>query len=110
MTDRRVPGTDGDIARADYDSRVAGRTRYADQSVDVAAGARYFVPRCHWEEPVLYRREGPALSDQPTTKAEERRALVFLTILAAPIFAVAVVAGYGFLVWIMQLFTGPPGS
>jgi nitrate reductase NapE len=28
----------------------------------------------------------------------------------APIIAGAIVAGYGFLVWMYQLFAGPPGS
>ena len=44
------------------------------------------------------------------TKADERRAFVFLAVLAAPILAVAIVGGYGFVVWVMQMFTGPPGS
>ncbi len=45
-----------------------------------------------------------------TTKNDERRAFWFLAVFAAPILAVLVVGGYGFLVWITQILTGPPGS
>jgi nitrate reductase NapE len=44
--------------------------------------------------------------------AERRRELVMFFILAVviwPFVAVAVVGGYGFLVWMYYLFTGPPG-
>jgi periplasmic nitrate reductase NapE len=35
---------------------------------------------------------------------------LFLTVFLAPILAVAIVGGYGFAIWIYQIFTGPPGS
>jgi nitrate reductase NapE len=44
------------------------------------------------------------------TRSQERRSLVFLSVVMAPVLAVAIVAGYGFLVWIFQMFAGPPGS
>jgi nitrate reductase NapE len=50
------------------------------------------------------------LSEEVVTKTDERRAFLFLAVFLAPILAVAIVGGYGFLIWIMQLFTGPPGS
>lgn len=50
------------------------------------------------------------MSEESVTKTDERRAFVFLAVLAAPILAVAVVGGYGFLVWILQMFAGPPAS
>ncbi len=43
--------------------------------------------------------------------AEKRRELavfLFLTLVLAPLLAVIVVAGYGFLVWMYQLVVGPP--
>lgn len=40
------------------------------------------------------------------TKTQELRAFFFLTVVAAPILAVAIVGGYGFFVWMYQLFTG----
>lgn len=45
-------------------------------------------------------------NQQPITKAQELRAFFFLTIVTAPILAVAVVGGYGFFVWMYQLVTG----
>ena len=44
------------------------------------------------------------------TKAQELRSFLFLSVVTAPVLAVVIVAGYGFLVWIYQMFAGPPGS
>lgn len=48
-----------------------------------------------------------------TTEAPSRReeitAFIVLAILIWPILAVAVVGGYGFLVWMWQIIFGPPG-
>ena len=45
------------------------------------------------------------------SKAEERRVFLFLTVVLAPILAVGVVGGYGFVVWMFQLLTGRlPGA
>jgi nitrate reductase NapE len=46
----------------------------------------------------------------PSTKAQELRAFLTLSVLLAPVLAVAVVSGYGFLVWMFQLVAGPPGA
>lgn len=46
------------------------------------------------------------------TRVEQRRelrAFLFLTIFLAPILAVGLVASWGFIVWIFQMFAGPPG-
>lgn len=40
----------------------------------------------------------------------ETRVLLFLTFILAPVVAVAFVGGYGFLIWIFQMFAGPPGA
>jgi len=40
----------------------------------------------------------------------EMLAFLFLTVVMAPVIAGLVIAGYGFLVWIYQMFAGPPGS
>lgn len=45
-------------------------------------------------------------------RAQKRRELlmfVFLAIVIWPFIAVAVVGGFGFLVWMYQLIAGPPG-
>jgi nitrate reductase NapE len=34
---------------------------------------------------------------------------VVLAVLIWPVIAVGIVGGYGFLVWMYRLFTGPPG-
>ena len=45
-----------------------------------------------------------------STHREELRSVLFLAFVMAPIVAVAVVSGYGFLVWMFQLVAGPPGQ
>lgn len=45
-----------------------------------------------------------------TRRRQELRAFLFLTVVLAPVLAVAIVAGFGFLVWIFQLFAGPPSG
>jgi nitrate reductase NapE len=46
--------------------------------------------------------------DKSFTKAQEFRSFLFLAVVMAPVIAGVVVAGYGFLVWIYQIFAGPP--
>ncbi|MDX5373945.1 MAG: periplasmic nitrate reductase, NapE protein [Pseudomonadaceae bacterium] len=51
----------------------------------------------------------PSPSTTPTSKAKETRLFLFLVVCLFPLLSVAIVGGYGFLVWILQIFTGPPG-
>lgn len=44
--------------------------------------------------------------DKPATRAEELKAFVFFAVLLAPLLSVMAVGGYGFFVWMVQLFTG----
>ena len=44
------------------------------------------------------------------SKKQELRSFVFLAVVMAPVLAVIIVGGYGFLVWMVQLVAGPPGS
>ena len=44
------------------------------------------------------------------TRAQELRGFLFLSVVMAPVLAVAIVSGYGFLVWMYQVVAGPPGS
>ena len=49
---------------------------------------------------------------RPTTKPQRSRELfvfLLLAVLIWPFIAVGVVAGWGFVVWMYYLFTGPPG-
>ncbi|MYL23590.1 periplasmic nitrate reductase, NapE protein [Vreelandella massiliensis] len=48
-------------------------------------------------------------SDNKSLKAKELKLFLFIIILLFPILAVGVVGGYGFAVWIFQMFAGPPG-
>jgi nitrate reductase NapE len=34
---------------------------------------------------------------------------LFLTVVLAPLLAAAIVGGFGFAVWMWQMFSGPPG-
>ena len=42
------------------------------------------------------------------TKAEERRVFILLAVVLAPVVSVALVGGYGFIVWMSHLIFGPP--
>jgi nitrate reductase NapE len=41
-------------------------------------------------------------------KASELKAFLFLTVVMAPVLAGIVIGTYGLMVWIYQLFAGPP--
>ena len=45
-----------------------------------------------------------------SSKSEERRAFVVLSVFLAPAVAVVIVGGYGFAVWMSQILLGPPGG
>ena len=47
---------------------------------------------------------------KPPSKAQELRAFLALSVVLAPVLAFALVAGYGFLVWMVQLIAGPPSA
>ncbi|RZJ09656.1 MAG: periplasmic nitrate reductase, NapE protein [Rubrivivax sp.] len=53
---------------------------------------------------------GASLSNPPSTRTEELRSFLFLSVVTAPVLAGMLVAGYGFVVWVYQMFAGPPGS
>ncbi|ELR67848.1 Periplasmic nitrate reductase system [Photobacterium marinum] len=44
--------------------------------------------------------------DSENQRKAELKAFLFITIILFPILAVAVVGGYGFLVWFLQVLTG----
>ena len=55
------------------------------------------------------REERQELADAPSSRRQELLMFALLAILIWPVIAVAVVGGYGFLVWMSQLVFGPPG-
>tara|TARA_R100001244_G_scaffold259_22_gene543 strand:+ start:2090 stop:2275 length:186 start_codon:yes stop_codon:yes gene_type:complete len=50
-----------------------------------------------------------AAPDDKPSKGKETRLFLFLVICLFPLLSVALVGGYGFFIWIMQMFLGPPG-
>lgn len=48
--------------------------------------------------------------DNGSSKTDELQTFLLLTVVLAPVVAVATVGGYGFLVWMWQLIFGPPGA
>lgn len=50
-----------------------------------------------------------ALESADEEKKHELLAFLFLAVVLAPLLAVMIVGGYGFAVWIYQIFAGPPG-
>jgi nitrate reductase NapE len=52
----------------------------------------------------------PSKSEVARSRADELFSFLFLTVVLAPFVAIAVVGGYGFIIWMMQLISGPPGG
>jgi nitrate reductase NapE len=51
----------------------------------------------------------PLTPEEKQRKLEERRTWIFFTVFMAPILAVLIVSGWGFVVWMWQVFVaGPP--
>ena len=46
--------------------------------------------------------------DLSTDKRTERKAFLFLTVVMAPVLAGVIIGTYGLMVWIYQMFMGPP--
>jgi periplasmic nitrate reductase NapE len=44
----------------------------------------------------------------PENRSRETRVFVFLTVVLAPLLAVAIVGSYGLLIWLYQMLMGPP--
>ena len=66
---------------------------------------------------VTYRLEKDSAMTQATdvkasdaSKSKEGIAFFLLAFVLFPALAVTIVGGYGFIVWIYQIFTGPPGA
>ncbi|MCE8018376.1 periplasmic nitrate reductase, NapE protein [Halomonas sp. MCCC 1A17488] len=55
------------------------------------------------------RKRKPQTPEEQQEKKRELLVFLFLAGILFPILAVLVVSGYGFAVWIFQIFAGPPG-
>ena len=51
-----------------------------------------------------------APEDDVIVRRRERVAFLLLTAVLFPLLAVLIVAGYGFAIWVYQMFAGPPGA
>jgi periplasmic nitrate reductase NapE len=49
----------------------------------------------------------PEIVPEPN-RSRETRVFVFLTVVLAPMLAAAIVGSYGLLIWLYQMFMGPP--
>jgi nitrate reductase NapE len=84
----------------------------ADQHAQPAAGA----VRCSCGQVGVLGGEAMSTTasdtgspDQAPERRRELLVFLFLTVVLAPVLAVAIVGGYGFLIWISQMIYGPPG-
>ncbi|MEH6585001.1 MAG: periplasmic nitrate reductase, NapE protein [Halioglobus sp.] len=46
---------------------------------------------------------------QEVDKKTEFRSFLMLVVFLAPALSIAIVGGYGFIIWISQIILGPPG-
>ncbi len=44
------------------------------------------------------------------SNGDEARVFAFIAVLLFPLLAITLVGGYGFIVWMLHTFMGPPGS
>lgn len=51
----------------------------------------------------------PLAEERKPERRKEIRLFLFLVIFLFPLLSVAIVGGYGFLVWFFQMLYGPPG-
>jgi len=49
------------------------------------------------------------VSTPPSRRKQELIVFVFLTLVLAPVLAIATVGGYGLSIWVYQMLSGPPG-
>ncbi|MCL5041833.1 MAG: periplasmic nitrate reductase, NapE protein [Gammaproteobacteria bacterium] len=47
--------------------------------------------------------------DSTHSKGDEARVFAFIVVLLFPLLAIALVGGYGFIIWMLHTFMGPPG-
>jgi nitrate reductase NapE len=52
----------------------------------------------------------PSTDDSTQQVRKETRLFFFLIVVLFPLLSVAIVGGYGFFVWFLQMLLGPPGS
>jgi len=89
---------------------LIGIKAHVDAPAPSSGGAMPMQPASSSSGPDPSTRAGLPAPDAPSTRREELRSFLFFTVVMAPVLAVVIVAGYGFIVWMMQLVMGPPGA
>ena len=51
----------------------------------------------------------PVTDRDTPSKSKETRLFLFLVVCFFPLLSIALVGGYGFFIWFMQMLLGPPG-
>ncbi|RWU19046.1 periplasmic nitrate reductase, NapE protein [Pseudomonas alkylphenolica] len=51
----------------------------------------------------------PTAEEQKPVRRKEALLFVFLVACLFPLLSVAIVGGYGFIIWFLQMLYGPPG-
>jgi periplasmic nitrate reductase NapE len=82
------------------------KTHSASSRLDTCAAAAILSGNRQGQATRIVMEQGR----NPHSKADELRAFLLLSVVMAPVLAVLVVSGYGFLVWMVQLVAGPPGG
>jgi nitrate reductase NapE len=70
------------------------------------SAARQASPARNYDAPTS---AGPRPPVEPGTRRREIAMFLLLAVFIWPVLSVAVVGGYGFVVWMSQLILGPPG-
>jgi nitrate reductase NapE len=83
--------------------------------VDISAREAYQLHRRFFSPGIMPKPDDAVRDRVPSdsasqTRTEELRSFLFLTAVMAPVLAVIVVGGYGFAVWLYQMFAGPPAA
>ena len=87
----RAAGAKLDTCRAAYRPGTSAANVYACRELPA-------------ESPVMAQAPLP-----PADKDKETRLFLFLIVLFFPLLSIALVGGFGFIVWMLQLIMGPPG-
>ena len=66
------------------------------------------VPAQNAEKKTMNSSDGD--DDHVLTRRGERRVFLFIAVFLFPALFIALVGGYGLLIWLLQLLIGPPGS
>ncbi|MHC8395401.1 periplasmic nitrate reductase, NapE protein [Pseudomonas sp. LB3P93] len=51
----------------------------------------------------------PLVEERKPERRKETRLFLFLVVFLFPLLSIAIVGGYGFIVWFFQMLYGPPG-